>query len=997
MPSEPKSGPPFGRGGEREYREALWELSRDGLAVLSSQARLLYASPTVLDALGCRLAEVLGKDIRDWIHPEDRDALRALPAETDRFALTVRLRHGDGSWRWCDVLSKPWIDEEGRPCSIWICRDASDRHLAAEALREQLAGEQRIAELAMHFLGLGAGGFRAAVDHGLREAGELTHADRVQLYAVSQDESEIASYHQWCREGIAPRDPGDTLRTGFRTFAWIARQLVRGELVHAPRVRDLPEEAAPERDAMLAEGTRSYLAIPVLQGGRAVGFVDFHRIRSERPFSDREIDRLRLISELLASAWSRERGEARRRQAEQRFSALAERGRDAICEMSLDGKLLYASPNAARLVGMQGHEIPVDDPLSLVHPEDQPGLVSAGERLGRGQLDGVLCWRARHVDGSWRWLEASVQGFRSSEGQDRIVLVIRDVTEQQEHRAELERQLEAERRVAEFSRRFIDSSAAEIDEAIHGGLEAAAGLAGADRAYLIAPGSEGPRSFDWHAPEVEPRAFPLGDSSADERSFVQGILERGEVVRLRRLSELPEEAALVRRRLAERGVRSYLALPIRAGGRLIGVLGFHCLHAERDWSAQQITLLRLVGEVFTSALRRRRTEERLRRSQQQLLQSQKLEAIGTLAGGIAHDFNNQLTVILGNARYARRHAGSAGELAEVLDDLERAAEHCADLTRSLLAFSRRAPISPRPLDLSQTLSDTLELLRPIIPSSVELVASGPERSCQVEADPTQLQQVLVNLAVNARDAMPDGGRLEISARERRLNEREAGRLGLFAAGDYVELCVSDSGCGIDEGVRQRIFEPFFTTKAPGEGTGLGLATAYGIVRDSKGAIEVESEPGWGSRFRVLLPRSGSGEAPSSAGETSPRSRRVLLVEDEAAVRRLTARSLRDRGFEVLEATHGREGLELGAGTAQLDLVVADVDMPQLDGVEMVRRLTQSRPQLPALFISGSSTVDVDGPEAPAAHARFIAKPFSDEELDEALEDLLGPAWTPASD
>jgi CheY-like chemotaxis protein len=280
-------------------------------------------------------------------------------------------------------------------------------------------------------------------------------------------------------------------------------------------------------------------------------------------------------------------------------------------------------------------------------------------------------------------------------------------------------------------------------------------------------------------------------------------------------------------------------------------------------------------------------------------------------------------------------------------------------------------------------------LRPLIPSSIDFQIVDRHAGARILADPVQLQQVIVNLVVNARDAMPDGGRLTLAVSMREIERPEALVLGILP-GPHVEIAVSDTGVGIDPAVRERIFEPFFTTKEPGKGTGLGLATCYGIVRECRGAIAVQSAPGRGATFRVLLPESGSlvaadetpgpGEAPRGRGS-------VLVVEDEAGVRRALARALREGGYEVVEAGDGGEALELAAAR-RFDALVTDVDMPRLGGIDLARRLEAGQGTLPALFVSGTAVEALQSARGPVARYRFLGKPFSDAALLDALHGLL---------
>jgi signal transduction histidine kinase/CheY-like chemotaxis protein len=638
------------------------------------------------------------------------------------------------------------------------------------------------------------------------------------------------------------------------------------------------------------------------------------------------------------------------------------------------------------------------NPWLLIHRDDRAPLARRVEAASSSHGDSEpLTFRIRHRDRAWRWLESTLSPFATPSGETRFAVVSRDVTERHQRRLELERQLEIEKRVADFSRDLLETGAQGIDAGIQHGLEAAGTIAGADRAFLIGDlGGDLARVSisDWHAPGVMPRPYEL-ELEPEKHVWILERLTDGEIIRVDRVEDLPKEASQLREALVEWSIRSYLCLPIRSEGRLFGVLSFHCVREPKSWSEREVTLLRVVTDLFASALRRKRAETSLEDSQRRLLQAQKMEAVGTLAGGIAHDFNNQLTVMLANARYVTRQVEGDEDLNQALEDLNRAAEHCAQLTRSLLAFARRTPDSPRSLVVGSVVAGAEKLLRPLIPSSIDFAVEIQASQALVTADPTQLQQVLVNLVVNARDAMPEGGRLTLRVEIRPVDRAESRRLGLAMPGPYVEFVVCDTGTGMDERVRARVFEPFFTTKPLGHGTGLGLATAYGIVQQCGGAIAVESEPGCGSTFRVLLPQSlelAAGREAGPAPRPPPGSGTVLLAEDEPGVRRLLARTLRAGGYEVLEAPNGVDALRLGRQNAdRLAALVTGVDMPAIGGIELARRLARRWPELPVLFISGAGADPLaqDDLASPAARSQFLAKPFTEHALLEALHALLG--------
>jgi two-component system, cell cycle sensor histidine kinase and response regulator CckA len=373
-----------------------------------------------------------------------------------------------------------------------------------------------------------------------------------------------------------------------------------------------------------------------------------------------------------------------------------------------------------------------------------------------------------------------------------------------------------------------------------------------------------------------------------------------------------------------------------------------------------------------------REEERRRKLEEQVRQSQKMEAVGRLAGGVAHDFNNLLTVINGCADLLLREAPADAQTHELADEIRRAGEQAAALTKQLLAFGRRQIVAPTVLDLNDVVREVERMLRRLIGEHIELAVELDPAGGRVKADPSLLAQLLMNLAVNARDAMPQGGTLTVRTAQ---------------IGDKVVVTVADTGVGMDAATRARIFEPFFTTKPVGEGTGLGLATVHSIVEQAGGAIAVESEPNRGTTFRIELPACHD-VAPAKATvyvrRADLRSREtILLVEDEDLVRSLARRVLEGRGYQVYAAPCGAEALELfDQLPGRPDLVVTDVVMPGMGGRELAERLRDRQPDLPVLFMSGYTTDDVlrQGIQAEAVH--FLQKPFTPDSLARKVRDVL---------
>lgn len=381
------------------------------------------------------------------------------------------------------------------------------------------------------------------------------------------------------------------------------------------------------------------------------------------------------------------------------------------------------------------------------------------------------------------------------------------------------------------------------------------------------------------------------------------------------------------------------------------------------------------------------------RLQAELLQAQKMEAVGRLAGGVAHDFNNLLTVVQGYAEIALRRLDPADPLVRDLKQILKASSHSTDLTRQLLAFARRQTASPQPLVLNDSVAGMLNMLRRLIGEDVELQWRPGKDLWPVRIDPAQIDQILANLIVNARDALSGPGKITVETANVVLSEEDRARHADFLPGPFVMLAVSDTGSGMDQATLARIFEPFFTTKEHGRGSGLGLATVYGIVKQNGGFIHVYSEPGTGSTFRIYLPRS-EGRGPSPKEAVRPEHKKtgtetVLLVEDEAPLLELATRLLRSLGYTVLSAADPAQALQIAkAHDGDIHLVMTDVIMPGMNGRELFRRLLEHRPGLKCLFTSGypSDVIASHGVLEQGVH--FLEKPYNLERLAAKLREAI---------
>ncbi|MEP6910183.1 MAG: PAS domain S-box protein [Actinomycetota bacterium] len=421
------------------------------------------------------------------------------------------------------------------------------------------------------------------------------------------------------------------------------------------------------------------------------------------------------------------------------------------------------------------------------------------------------------------------------------------------------------------------------------------------------------------------------------------------------------------------------------------VWGHHTVSLVRDGFSRPKFAIAMLEDITP----RRKAEEERIRLESQLRQAQKMEAVGQLAGGVAHDFNNLLTAIRGYSEFALNRLGDDdSSIRKDIEEIAKSADRASSLTRQLLAFSRKQLLQPRILQLNDVVGEVDKMLRRLIGEDIEVVTVFGRGLGRVKADPGQVEQVLVNLVVNARDAMYDGGTLTIETTNVDVDEEYADAHEGMSPGRYVMLAVHDTGHGIDSATKSRLFEPFFTTKEQGKGTGLGLATVYGIVKQSGGYIVVESEPGNGAVFKVFLHRLEAGmdeiERVVRIDEERPQgSETVLLVEDEEVVRNLVREILEGNGYTVIEARNGAEALELGRGfPAAIELLVTDVVMPKMSGRELAERLVTIHPETRVLYMSGYTDGAIGQHGVLDPHTELLQKPFTFDELAQKVRKVL---------
>lgn len=442
------------------------------------------------------------------------------------------------------------------------------------------------------------------------------------------------------------------------------------------------------------------------------------------------------------------------------------------------------------------------------------------------------------------------------------------------------------------------------------------------------------------------------------------------------------------------GSRTIVNIPLLFDDCTLGAFGFGTFKDTGPMppTEYELTFLNGMASHMSVVISRIRAEERRREAEAQLQRVQRLEAMGSLAGGVAHDFNNMLMVIYGNLSMADSVLDADHPAQPFLREIDDAAARCSALSQQLLAFARRQPVQPRPVNLNTVVEGVMKMLSRVIPGSVSTTFLPGRSLGTVLADPSQIEQVVMNLAINARDAMPDGGRLLLETENVLIDEAYRGTHPWARTGRFVLLTVTDSGIGMDAEVQRRVFEPFFTTKGPERGTGLGLSVVFGIAEQHGGMVRVYSEPGHGTSFKVYLPiveRVATAVGTKIERLVRGGDEHILVADDDERVRSVVRNMLAQEGYRVTEVGDGAEALACcAAAEPPVDLVLSDVVMPRMDGAQLYQVLQERHPGLPVLIMSGYATNSLVGRFEVTEHLRILGKPFRGSELLRSVRELL---------
>ena len=869
-------------------------------------------------------------------------------------------RRKDGALFWLESTVTPFFDAAGHVYQvIAIQTDITHIKRAENALRRQRDMQRVISVAAAGLLGASHEQTGSAIDQALDDGGTQLGVEEAYLFTFSRDGLRMRNTHLWCAPG-SPARAHDMLQLQLVSTSWMRERFLREGVVSVADVAALPDEAAEDKALLQAHGIRALLVLPVQKNGMPMGFIGFSVLSQPRDWTVDEIDLLKVLADVIGGAMARQRAEAALRASEARLHFLVTSSPVTIytADAQPPHEVTYVSPNVRAMTalasrGLQGASSRL---AQSVHPQDRdrmarhwPAVVAEGQHGVEYRLD--------TGDGHHRWIHDQCLLVRNPAGEPMELIgywMDIDLRKRAEHALEtLNRELE--HRVEVQTRSVMESA-----RVAHATLDAmSARVVILDRHGVILAANRA-----WKATDAEHQVHEGANY-------------------LHRCEQVGEGALTAGPALAE-GIRQVI------GGEQPSFLREYSVPVDSEMHWFVCRAERFLGEGEVRVVVSHEDITQMKQVERQHLRSQRLESLGTLAGGVAHDVNNALAPILMGMGMLKEQFPQEAKL---FDLMHNSASRGAGMVRQLLTFARGVEGERVPVQAERLVDEIKGLVQGSFPKNIELQVDCEPDLPLVVGDTTQLHQILLNLCVNARDAMPEGGVIELSVRHMEIDAAYARAIEDARPGSYVAVRVSDTGSGIAPEILDRIFDPFFTTKTAERGTGLGLSTVLGLVRSHGGFLQVYSQPGLGSTFVLYLPVALSSKVsvPQIAGasEWCGQGETVLFVDDEAAVREVGRTVLERLNLRPVLATDGVDALlQISTHRAKVRAVITDLHMPHLDGLAFVRALRRTFPHLPVVVASGRLDATVAKAfEALGVVAR-LDKPFTEVQLKLVLRDLL---------
>ncbi len=927
-----------------EFNLTFLDFLSDSVILYDLDGNILYANKAACRMRGYEKKELIGKNFFDLILPEYRDAIKPkyekLLKEEELFFESVHF-HKDGSIVPLEVRVR-MVDLKGKKLILGVGRNIAERKQAEEELLFRLKFEETMIAISSRFLS--ATEIDEAINETLRDIGKLSGADRSYLFFFKENGAFMDNTHEWCRDGVIPQK--ENLRNlPTEMFPWWMKKLRNDGFIHIPDVSQMPSEALVEQKTLQSQNIQAVLVYALKEGHELTGFIGFDNVKKAEEWGEKAFTLIQMVSNLIGKSFERKRVNEILLLSEEKYSKIFKTTPVWITISTLeDGRYTEVNENFLEVTGFRREEVIGKTAYELKiwdNPEDRDFIALRLKEKGK-----VSNFEAKFRIKSGQILDRLVSADTVEiAGKQYMVGVSLDITDRK--RAE-----EILKASEEKYRTLVESSSDAILM-----LDAERNIASCNEAFC--------NLFGYDRREIEGRSIRILHPSDESFHFFG---ERAYPI-VNQKGSFRGEWTLIRKNGSEVPVEHVISTIKAPDGSISGYVNMARDISERKRAEKERTLL-----------------------EEQLRQSQKMEAIGRLVGGIAHDFNNLLTIILGNCDFSLSGIREEDPLKGNIEEIRRASEKAAGLTHQLLAFSRRQILEPKVLDLNVIISNMDKMLQRIIGEDIELI-TVPARNCgRVKIDPGQIEQVIFNLVVNAKDAMPQGGKLTIETADVELDESYVRKHTEAIPGQYVMLSLTDTGLGMTPDIRERIFEPFFTTKELGKGTGLGLSTVYGIVKQSGGDIWVYSEPEKGTTFKIYLPRVDEplDELTDKKLDDIPLgSETILVVEDDQTIKTMAAKILTKLGYRVLEASDGAEAIYIfKEQMGSIDLILTDVVMPLMSGRQLIQRLKLMSSDLKVLYMSGYTDNAIAHHGILEQGINYIQKPFTLEGLAKKVREVL---------
>lgn len=773
------------------------------------------------------------------------------------------------------------------------------------------------------------------INHALKAITEFAEVDRSYIFRYRDCGTKMDNTHEWCSAGIDHYiDQLQGIPLDY--VPWLTRQVNAAHVVHIPSVKDLPEEAEILKEVNIRQGTQSLLMVPTEYGGKVIGFLGFDSVRKPKTWTPDAIALLRIAGEIFANAIERKRAEVALRQSEAKYRNILETLEEAYWEVDLKGNFTFFSPSTCRMLEYTREDLLGMNFRSYNTPQVASQMIKVFNNVFKTGRSAKIT-NFEHITRSGKRVVSEMSaGLIRDAGGNPIGFkgVSRDVTEPKR----------AEQALVESEERYRTVLEANPDPVMVLDIDG--------RITYFNPAFSS--VFGWDISECMGKpmsAFVPVEKKDEMKMMAQQVLD-GE--------------------------------------------GFSGIETQRHTKSGELIPVSISGAVYKSAggkpigcvITHRDIREK-KKMEQQLLNIHKMESIGTLAGGIAHDFNNLLMAIQGNISLALFNMDPSHRYYEIFENIQRSVRSGARLTSQLLGFARKGRYEIKLLDINHLVKDVVETYARTRKDISIYCQLEPEMAA-VEVDEGQIEQVLLNILVNAGQAMADGGSIFVKS-ENVTHHHMGGALYQPKPGKYLLIEITDTGCGMDKSTMEHIFEPFFTTKEMGRGTGLGLASAYGIIKGHGGYLEVDSEPGHGATFSIYLPASDKRVAKGADARACIRigEETILLVDDEEMVLDIGGKILERLGYKVFKAMDGQEAIEIYRQFhTSIDLIILDVVMPEMSGSEAYNHLKRINPQAKVLLSSGYSMDGLVSNIMDRGCQGFIQKPFTMELLSTKMREIL---------